>query len=70
MRKFSAASVYAHMLFKNISILNKTDLKKEVLEFLLQHKEFLMSKRADLLIELAKLFESQYKQLNDVNYTY
>lgn len=70
MRKYSAVSVYAHTLFKNISILNKTNLKKEVLEFLLQHKEFLMSKQADLRIELAKVFESQYKELDNVSYTY
>jgi len=46
------------------------DLKKEVLEFLLKHKEFLMSKRANLHIELAKVLESQYKQLDNVSYTY
>lgn len=70
MRKYSAVSVYAYTLFKNISILNKMDLKKEVLEFLLKHKEFLMSKRANLHIELAKVLESQYKQLDNVSYTY
>lgn len=70
MRKYSAMSVYAHTLFKNISTLKKStekDLVKEVLEFLLKHKEFTMSKRANLHIELAKVFESQYKQLNDVS---
>lgn len=68
LRKYSAVSVYAHTLFKNITILKKSttdeDLAKKVLEFLLKHKHFLMSKRADLHIELAKVFESQYKQLD------
>eukprot|EP00102_Acyrthosiphon_pisum_P023119 XP_016660329.1 PREDICTED: fanconi-associated nuclease 1 [Acyrthosiphon pisum] len=68
MRKYSAISVYAHTLFKNITILKKCnsnkDLCKEVLEFLLKHKEFSISKQADLHIELAKVFESQYKQLD------
>ncbi|XP_022164341.1 fanconi-associated nuclease 1-like [Myzus persicae] len=68
LRKYSAISVYAHTLFKNITILKKctsnVDLTKEVLEFLLKHKEFSISKRADLHIELAKVFESQYKQLD------
>lgn len=68
LRKYSAISVYAHTLFKNITILKKCksnkDLAKEVLEFLLKHKEFSMSKQADLHIELAKVFEIQYKQLD------
>lgn len=71
LRKYSAISVYAHTLFKNITILKKctsnVDLTKEVLEFLLKHKEFSISKRADLHIELAKVFESQYKQLDLVS---
>jgi len=71
MRKYSAISVYAHTLFKNITILKKCnsnkDLCKEVLEFLLKHKEFSISKQADLRIELAKVFESQYKQLDVVS---
>jgi len=58
-------------LFKNITILKKctsnVDLAKEVLEFLLKHKEFSMSKQADLYIELAKVFELQYKQLDLVS---
>jgi len=58
-------------LFKNITILKKctsnVDLVKEVLEFLLKHKEFLMSKQAELHIELAKVFELQYKQLDLVS---
>ncbi|VVC25455.1 VRR-NUC domain [Cinara cedri] len=68
LRKYSAVSVYAHTLFKNIPILKKSltekDLAKEVLESLLKHKEFLISKQTDIRIELAKVFESQYKQLN------
>ncbi|KAL4121330.1 hypothetical protein QTP88_013864 [Uroleucon formosanum] len=68
MRKYSAISVYAHTLFKNITILKKCttnkDLCKEVLEFLLKHKEFSISKLPDLHIELAKVFESQYKELD------
>lgn len=70
MRKYSAISVYAHTLFKNISILKKAteqDLVKEVLEFLLKHRQFSMSKQADLHIELAKVLDSQYKQLNNVS---
>lgn len=71
MRKYSAISVFAHTLFKNISILKKSstdkDLVKVVLEFLLKYKTFLVSKQADLHIELAKVFESQYKQLNLVS---
>lgn len=70
MQKYSAISVYAHTLFKNITILKKStekDLAKEVLEFLLKHKQFSMSKQADLHIELAKVFECQYKQLNEVS---
>ncbi|XP_025420501.1 uncharacterized protein LOC112690664 isoform X2 [Sipha flava] len=69
LRKYSAVSVYAHVLFKNISILKKStankNLAKEVLEYLLKHKEFSMSKIPDLHIELAKVFESQFKQLNN-----
>lgn len=65
MRKYSAVSVYAHTLFKNILVLKKSttdeDLIKDVLEFLLKHKEFLISKKAELHIELAKVYESQYK---------
>uniref|UniRef100_A0A2S2PDF8 Fanconi-associated nuclease n=1 Tax=Schizaphis graminum TaxID=13262 RepID=A0A2S2PDF8_SCHGA len=68
LRKYSAISVYAHTLFKNITILKKctsnVNLAKEVLEFLLKHKEFSMSKKALLHIELAKVFELQYKQLD------
>lgn len=71
LRKYSAISVYAHTLFKNISILkkcsNNINLAKEVLEFLLEHKEFSISKKADLHIELAKVYESQYKQLDSVS---
>jgi hypothetical protein len=71
LRKYSAVSVYAHVLFKNISILKKStankNLAKEVLEYLLKHKEFSMSKIPDLHIELAKVFESQFKQLNNVS---
>lgn len=71
LRKYSAISVYAHTLFKNITILKKctsnVDLAKEVLEFLLKHKEFSMSKQAELHIELAKVFELQYKQLDLVS---
>lgn len=71
LRKYSAISVYAHTLFKNISILKKctsnVNLAKEVLEFLLKHKEFSMSKQADLHIELAKVYETQYKQLDCVS---
>jgi len=63
--------VYAHTLFKNITILKKctsnVNLAKEVLEFLLKHKEFSMSKKAHLHIELAKVFELQYKQLDLVS---
>lgn len=61
-------SLYAYTLFKNITILKKSkenkNLAKEVLEFLLKHNQFLLSKRADLHIELAKVLESQYKQLD------
>lgn len=61
-------SVYAYTLLKNITTLKKSktdeNLTKEVLEFLLKQNEFLPSKRADLHIELAKVFESQYKQLD------
>lgn len=68
MRKYSAVSVYAYTLFKNITVIKKSttdkDLAKEVLEFLLKHKKFSVSKQADLRIELAKVFESQYKQLD------
>jgi len=71
LQKYSAISVYAHTLFKNISILKKyssnIDLAKEVLEFLLKHKEFSMSKQADLHIELAKIFESHQKNLELVS---
>lgn len=71
MRKYSAVSVYAHTLFKNITILKKSttdkDLAKNVLEFLLKHKEFSKSKLTDIHIELAKVFESQYKQLDLVS---
>lgn len=71
MQKYSAISVYAHTLLKNITILKKCttnkDLCKEVLEFLLKHKEFSISKLPDLHIELAKVFESQYKQLDCVS---
>lgn len=38
-----------------------------MLEFLLKHKEFSMSKQADLHIELAKIYETQYKQLDRVS---
>ncbi|XP_050537525.1 fanconi-associated nuclease 1-like [Daktulosphaira vitifoliae] len=68
MRKFTAVSVYTYTLLKNISQLKKfsseNDLTKEVLIFLLDHKEFLISKRINLYIELAKLYEMQYKQLD------
>lgn len=71
MRKYSAISVFAHTLFKNISIFKKSttdkDLVKVVLEFLLKHKTFLISKQANLHIELAKVLESQYKELNLVS---
>lgn len=71
LRKYTAVSVYTHILFKNITILKKSttnkDLAKEVLEFLLEHKEFSISKLPDIRIELAKVFESQYKQLNFVS---
>lgn len=71
LRKYSAISVYAHTLFKNITILKKCtsniNLAKEVLEFLLKHKEFSVSKQADLHIELAKVYETQYKQLDCVS---
>lgn len=71
MRKYTAVSVYAHTLFKNIPILKKSvtdkDLAKEVLESLILHKEFLISKQTEIHIELAKVFESQYKQLNKVS---
>lgn len=74
MRKYSAVSVYAHTLFKNITILKKSttdkDLAKEVLEFLIEHKEFSKSKQTDLHIELAKVFESQYKRLDLVSLLY
>lgn len=70
MRKYSAVSVYASLLFKNITILKKSvtdkDLPKEVLEFLLNSKELLVSKRAQLHIELAKVFDAQYKQTDSV----
>ncbi|XP_050423310.1 fanconi-associated nuclease 1-like isoform X2 [Adelges cooleyi] len=68
MRKFTAASVYAYTLFKNVTQLKKstinTDLAKDVLQYLLEKKEFLISKRPDLYVELAKLYEKQYKQLD------
>lgn len=68
LRKFSAVSVYAYTLFKNITTLKKSEtdknLAKDVLEFLLKQNEFLLSKRADLHIELAKILESQCKQLD------
>lgn len=68
LRKYTAISVYAHTLFKNITILKKCtsniNLAKEVLEFLLKYKEFSISKQADLHIELAKVYETQYKQLD------
>lgn len=71
MRKYSAVSVYAYTLFKNVSILKKSttdiDLTRDVLEFLLKHKEFFTSKRAELHIELAKVFETQYKQIDSVS---
>lgn len=69
MRKYTAISVYAHTLFKNIPKLKKCadkDLAKDVLEFLLKHNNFLMSKQANLHIELARVFETQYKQLDTV----
>lgn len=63
--------MYAHTLFKNITILKKCtsniNLAKEVLEFLLKYKEFSISKQADLHIELAKVYETQYKQLDRVS---
>lgn len=71
MRKYTAVSVYAYTLFKNIPILKRSitekDLAKEVLESLLIHKEFLVSKQTEIHIELAKVIESQYKQLNKVS---
>lgn len=71
MQKYNAVSVYAHTLFKNISIFKKSVtekyLAKEVLETLLIHKAFLISKQTNIRIELAKVMESQYKQLNTVS---